>query len=323
MTRVVVTGGHGFLGSHLVDELVRTGHEVVVFDAADRDSPYLNPRAHYVVGDIRDPSQLGEVITPDVATVYHFAAMVGVDHYIERPVEVIDTNFLGTRNVLECAAASKTKVVLASTSEIFGKNPDVPWSEDADRVLGSTAIDRWCYSSSKALGEHLAFAFVRERGLQCSVVRFFNVYGPRQRPSFVVSRNIHRALNGRQPRVYDGGDQTRCFTYVGDAIAATVAVGTSEAAIGECFNVGSSAETTVAQVCELIAQVVGDCSVQSVETRDADRYQDLRRRAPDTTKIRELLDWRCTTDLRDGIAMTVSWARATPGWLAQQDRGVA
>ncbi|MFI1890609.1 NAD-dependent epimerase/dehydratase family protein [Streptomyces jumonjinensis] len=324
MARVVVTGGCGFLGSHLVDELVRRGDEVTVFDGGtppDDQSP--PPSVRYVPGDIRDASQLAEVVKKGVDTVYHLAAVVGVDRYLASPVDVIDINLLGTRHVLDLASRVGAKAVVASTSEVFGKNPAVPWREDDDRVLGSTSVDRWCYSSSKALGEHLAFAFARDRGLRTAIVRYFNVYGPRQRPAFVVSRNIHRALNGEPPVVYDDGGQTRCFTYVQDAIDATIAVATSEDAVGECFNVGSSVETTVGALSALVAELTGAGEAVPVDTQDrlGGRYQDLRRRVPDTNKIRKVLGWQSTTDLREGLTRTIEWARENPWWLALPDSG--
>ncbi|MDH2428949.1 NAD-dependent epimerase/dehydratase family protein [Sphaerisporangium sp. TRM90804] len=326
MARVVVTGGCGFLGSHLVDELVRRGDEVTVFDGGapppDQSPP---PSVRYVPGDIRDAEQLAEAVKDGVDTVYHFAAVVGVDRYLDRPLDVIDINLLGTRNVLDLSTRVGAKVVVASTSEVFGKNPAVPWREDDDRVVGSTAVDRWCYSSSKALGEHLAFAFARERGLRTAIVRYFNVYGPRQRPAFVVSRSLHRALNGEPPVVYDGGGQTRCFTYVQDAVDATITVGTNEDAIGECFNVGSSVENTVAELGALVAELTGERASVPIETRErlGSQYQDLRRRVPDTSKIARVLGWRSTTDLREGLTRTIAWARENPWWLALPDSGAA
>ncbi|MFD0692241.1 NAD-dependent epimerase/dehydratase family protein [Actinomadura fibrosa] len=325
MNEVVVTGGCGFLGGHLVDELVRRGARVTVFDGAPpRERPQVPPVRH-VSGDVRDRARLAEAIRDGVDTVYHFAAVVGVDRYLERPVDVIDVNLLGTRNVLELAAAAGAKVVVASTSEVYGRNPAVPWKEDDDRVLGGTDVDRWCYSSSKALGEHLTFAFVRQRGLRAAVVRYFNVYGPRQRPAFVVSRGVHRALNGLPPAVYDDGRQTRCFTYVQDAVEATLLVAAREDAVGECFNVGSPVETTVAELTALIVELTGAGAAVPVATRDllGRGYQDLRRRIPDTSKIGEMLGWRATTPLRDGLARTIEWARANPRWLELSDTGAA
>ena len=152
---------------------------------------------------------------------------------------------IGTRNVLELSQRHGTRVVFASTSEVFGKNPNPPFAEDDDRVLGSTKTARWSYSTSKAMAEHLVFAMHSAYGLPVTVVRYFNVYGPRQNPIFVISQSIHRILNGRQPLLYDSGDQTRCFTYVDDAIAGTLLAADSDAAIGEAFNIGSMTETTM------------------------------------------------------------------------------
>ncbi len=322
MARVVVTGGCGFAGSHLVEALVRRGDVVTVYDngAAPPDlTPAVSSAAvRHVTGDVRDARRLAEVITGHVDVVYHMAAVVGVDRYLDRPLDVIDVNLLGTRNVLELAAKADAKVLVASTSEVLGKNPAMPWCEDDDRVLGSTTIDRWSYSTSKALAEHLTFAFARVHGLDATIIRYFNLYGPRQRPAFVVSRTIHRLLNGERPEVYDDGGQTRCFTYVDDAIAATVAAGTDEKANGECFHVGSSTETPVLELIRLISELTGDgAELARVDTRErlGTRFQDLARRVPDTTKIREVLGWRPTTELRDGLAATIGWARSNPWWL--------
>lgn len=323
MANVVVTGGLGFLGGHLVKALARRGDEVTVFDGGppppgrDGDSP------RYVGGDIRDAGTLATAITGDVDTVYHLAAVVGVDRYIDRPLDVIDINLSGTKNVLELAEKAGARVVLASTSEVFGKNPAVPWAEDDDRVLGSTSTDRWSYSSSKALAEHLTFAYMRQRGLDATIVRYFNVYGPGQRPGFVVSRSVHRALRGLPPILYDGGGQTRCFTFVDDAIEATVEAGTAAAALGECFNIGSSVETTIREVIKLVVELTGGDEAVPVDPRDGfgDAYQDLSRRVPDTSKALAVLGWRSTTTLRDGLAETIDWARANPWWLEQPDSG--
>jgi UDP-glucose 4-epimerase len=325
-SRVVVTGGNGFVGSHLVERLIARGDEVTIYDGAPptQQQPLAREHARYVQGDIRDSVRLAEAITADVDVVYHLAAVVGVDQYLARPMDVIDTNFSGTRSVLDLACRADAKVVLASTSEVFGKNPAVPWREDSDRVLGATSSDRWSYSSGKALAEHLTFAFARQHGLEASIVRYFNVYGARQRPAYIVSRSVHRALNGRSMVVYDQGRQTRCFTYVDDAISGTILAGTHPAAVGESFNIGSMAETTVGDIVRRIAELTGvDTTATQVDTRVAlgPAYEDLSRRVPDNTKARTVLGWNCATSLQEGLIKTVEWARANPWWLNLPDSG--
>jgi len=326
MSHAVVTGGCGFIGGHLVERLIARGDEVTIFDGAPPPAHQKVAREHarFVQGDVRDPQQLATVIDSRVDEVYHLAAVVGVDQYLARPLDVIDINFGGTRNVLQVAAAADAKVVLASTSEVFGKNPDVPWREDSDRVLGSTSAARWAYSSGKALTEHLTFAFVRQHGLRATIVRYFNAYGPGQRPGFVVSRSVHRALNGRPMVVYDEGRQTRCFTFVEDAIEGTLLAAASEKAVGEAFNIGSMVETTIADAVDLIAKLTGsEEPVTNVDTSErlGSSYEDLLRRIPDNTKARTLLGWNCGTTLEDGLAKTIEWARNSPWWLALPDSG--
>ncbi|MGJ6967125.1 NAD-dependent epimerase/dehydratase family protein [Streptosporangium sp. G11] len=321
MSKIVVTGGCGFIGGHLVERLAGTGHEVIVYDTSP-PPPDMPPggmdSVRYVKGDITSESSLAAVITPDVDMVYHLSAMVGVDRYLRQPLDVIDVNVLGTRNVLRLALAADAKVVVASTSEVYGKNPEVPWSEDSDRVLGGTSTDRWTYSSSKALAEHMTFALVREHGLRATVVRYFNVYGPRQRPAYVVSRSVHRVLNGHPPEMYDSGTQTRCFTFIDDAIEGTVRAAASPAAQGECFNIGSHQETTVGEVIRLVGRVAGFAGKNdTLDTGVAfgTAYQDIERRIPDTTKARTMLGWQCAVSLEEGLTRTVEWARRNPWWL--------
>lgn len=328
MSRVVVTGGCGFIGSHLVEQLIARGDEVTIFDGNPPPEWQTVAREHakFVQGDILDREALAGALGGDADLVFHLAAVVGVDQYLARPLDVIDVNFTGTRNVLDLSADAGAKVVVASTSEVFGKNPAVPWREDDDRVLGATAADRWTYSSSKALTEHLTFAFVRQRGLEATIVRYFNAYGPRQRPGFIVSRSVHRALNGKPMVVYDDGRQTRCFTFIEDAIQGTLAAADSPVAVGEAFNIGSMTETTVGEAIELIAELAGPgAEITKVDTLDklGKSYEDLARRIPDNTKARNLLGWSPETTLRDGLTRTIDWARESQWWLSQPDSGAA
>jgi nucleoside-diphosphate-sugar epimerase len=320
VARVLVTGGSGFIGSHLTEYLSRCGDDVTVFDAAPPREGTGSVR--YVQGDVRDQAALASAVPPGVDVIYHLSAVVGVDRYLSLPADVVEINLLGTLNVLRCAQATDAKLVLASTSEVYGKNPATPWQEDSDRVLGSTFVDRWSYSTSKALAEHLTFAYISQYGLRATIVRFFNVYGARQRPAYVVSRSIHRALRGLAPEIYDGGMQTRCFTYIDDAIRGTVLAATSPRADGEHFNIGSDRETAVADVVGIVCELTGfpvPAAPLDTAAQFGPRYQDITRRVPDTSKARAILGWECTTPLREGLALTVDWARRNPWWLEQLD----
>lgn len=329
MSNVLVTGGYGFIGSHLVSALLRRGETVTVFDLAkdtrDRAVDFdRHANFRFVQGDVTDLSALEKALTPGVDTVFHLAAVVGVKRYLEDPLRVIDVNVIGTRNVLELSQRHGAHVVLASTSEIFGKNPNPPFAEDDDRVLGPTTTARWSYSTSKAMAEHLAFAMHTTYALPVTVVRYFNVYGPRQDPIFVISRTIHRILNGRQPLLYDAGDQTRCFTYVDDAIAGTLLASQSKAAVGQAFNIGSMTETTVGDAVALAIKIANVDSVSSAEAVDTaahygPRYEDIPRRIPDSTKAQRELGWRLEVDLEEGIRRTIEWARANPWYLNESE----
>ena len=327
MSNVVVTGGYGFVGSHLVSALLDRGDSVTVFDLAkNAHDSSIDFDAHtnfrFVQGDVTDLSALQAALTPNVDKVFHLSAVVGIKNYVEDPLRVLDVNVTGTRNVLELSRRHGTRVLFASTSEVFGKNPNPPFAEDDDRVLGSTRTARWSYSTSKALAEHLVFAMHTTYGLPVTVVRYFNVYGPRQKPIFVISQSIHRILNGRQPLLYDSGDQSRCFTYVDDAVAGTLLASDNDAAIGEAFNIGSMTETTIGDVVALAIKIAGVDSVASFQPIDTavhygGRYEDIPRRIPDSTKAQRELGWRLEVDVEEGIRRTIDWARANPWYLEE------
>jgi dTDP-alpha-D-glucuronic acid decarboxylase len=325
MSNVVVTGGYGFIGSHLVSALLNRGDTVTVFDVAKntRDTSIdfdRRPNFRFVAGDVTDIDALSDALTPDVDTVFHLAAVVGVENYMSDPLQVLDVNVIGTRNVLELSQRHGTRVVFASTSEVFGKNPNPPFAEDDDRVLGSTKTARWSYSTSKGMAEHLVFAMHAAHGLPVTVVRYFNVYGPRQNPIFVISQTVHRILNGKQPLLYDSGDQTRCFTYVDDAIAGTLLAAQSDSAIGEAFNIGSMTETSMRDAVDLAIKIASVDAVSSSEAVDTvakfgRRYEDIPRRIPDSTKAQRELGWRLEVDVDEGIRRTIDWARTNPWYL--------
>lgn len=323
--RAVVTGGYGFIGSHLVSSLLSRGDDVTVVDLArnTRDTSIdfdQHESFRFVQGDVTDADVLEQAIGPDTDVVFHLSAVVGIKNYIDDPLKVLDVNVGGTRNVLELARRHGTRVVLASTSEVFGKNPSPPWAEDDDRVLGSTRTARWSYSTSKAMAEHLAFAMHDTYGVPVTVVRYFNVYGPRQNPIFVVSQSVHRVLNGLSPLLYDGGDQTRCFTFVDDAVRGTLLAAESEAAIGEAFNIGSMQETSIREVVEMTIRAAGaDDEIATTPldttTHYGSTYEDIPKRIPDTAKAERVLGWKLEVDVEEGIRRTVDWARANPWYL--------
>jgi len=319
MARVLITGGCGFIGSHLAEYLAGQGDDVTVLDQA---APVPGPAesVRYVGGDVRDERAVAAAIPPGVEVIYHLSAVVGVDRYLSAPADVVEINLLGTLNLLRAARDHGAKIVLASTSEVYGKNPAAPWREDSDRVLGSTATDRWSYSSSKGLAEHLTFGYIRQYGVRAAIIRYFNVYGPRQRPAYVVRRRVPGARGGLPPEVYDSGSQTRCFTYIDDAIRGTVLAGTSPAADGEHFNIGNQRESTIAEVIALICELTGlDLPPAPLDTAAAwgPAYQDISRRVPDSSKARAVLGWEAAVGLRDGLARTIQWARDNPWWLEQ------
>lgn len=293
--------------------------------ALDRErGPWLDPdddRYRFIPGDVRETSYLNDNIKSDVDVIFHLAAVVGVSNYLRSPFAVMDVNVFGTRNVLMTALSSGARLVLASTSEIYGRNPKVPWVEDDDRVLGSTSVDRWSYSTSKAAAEHLAIAAHRQDGLPVSIVRYFNAYGPRQAPNYVIPRAVHRVLNGRRPIVYDGGSQTRCFTFIDDIVRGTLLAAESRDAIGETFNLGSPVESTVLEVTKVVLDAAGsDLVPEDFSTSEyGQAYQDIVRRVPDSTKAGRLLGWGITVDLAEGVGRMVQWAEDNQSWLDLPD----
>jgi UDP-glucose 4-epimerase len=314
--RVLITGGAGFLGSHLAEAFVERGAEVTVFDlTGDLKVRHLRgrPGFHRVYGSILDKDLLeGLVARADL--VYHLAAVVGVEHYVGDPFQVMDVNVNGTQNALKACYKHAKKMVFCSTSEVYGRNPRVPWREEDDRVLGSTETDRWCYSTSKAAGEHFCFAY-RKMGLPVTVLRYFNVYGPRLDMldrGRVITIFLGQLLRGRPLTVIGDGAQTRCFTYVSDAVRATIEAGIRPEAEGRVLNIGSDVETSVVALARLLIEVAGtDTPIEFVkqEAVYGDSYEDIPRRVPDVTRMRELLGVTAAVPLREGLERTVRWFR--------------
>ncbi len=317
---ILITGGAGFLGSHLTDAFLGRGDAVTILDVISdlKVRHHLdNPRFHYVRESVFNAEILdGLVLRADL--VYHLAAVVGVEHYVADPYEVLNVNINGTQAVLKAAYKYNRKVVLASTSEVYGRNPQVPFREDDDRVLGSTRVDRWCYSTSKAAAEHFCFAYQR-LGLPVVVVRYFNVYGPRLDKldvGRVITIFMGQVLRGEPVTVIGDGKQTRCFTYVDDAIRATVAAGLTPEATGQIINIGSDKEISILELAEAMIRVAGSGSAIRYVPQESvygTSYEDVPRRVPAVARMHEILGVRAETSIEHGLARTIEWFRQANG----------
>jgi UDP-glucose 4-epimerase len=318
--KVLITGGGGFLGSHLGDGLLAAGHEVTALDT----SPDLkvrhnldNPHFRYIKGSIFDLDLLESLVRKS-DLVYHLAAVVGVEHYVEDPFHVLNVNVNGTQNVLKFAHRYDKKLVFASTSEVYGKSKDAPFREDGDRLLGSTEIDRWCYSTSKAVGEHFCFAYLK-LGLPVVIVRFFNVYGPRLDRidvGRVITIFMGQLLRGEDLTVIGDGKQTRSFTYVDDAVQALVQAGVRPEAVGKVINIGNDTETSVLELAEAMIRAFPDAPKAGSKIKFVPQekiygtsYEDIQRRVPDITRMRTILGVDPTITLEDGLRRTIDWFR--------------
>jgi len=316
--KILITGGGGFIGSHLADHLIALGHDIVALDVSpDYKVRHLldNPRFRYVKGSVLD-SDLLENFIAHADLVYHLAAVVGVEHYVGDPLEVLNVNVNGTQIVLKLCHRHEKRVVFASTSEVYGKSPETPFREDGDRLLGSTRIDRWCYSTSKAVGEHFCFAY-GSLGLPFSITRFFNVYGPRLDAldvGRVITIFMGQLLRGEDLTVIGDGRQTRAFTYVDDAMKAMAAAGLKNEALGGIFNIGSDRETTIVELAEaMIRAHPGTGSrIRFVHQEDiyGRYYEDVPRRTPDITRMRTILGIEPMTPLEEGLRKTIDWFAA-------------
>ena len=320
MRGVLVTGGGGFIGSHLVEALLERGNSVVVLDnlatgrRANLGAVAHNPHLRFVQGSVLDELMVDELVH-ECDTVVHLAAAVGVRLIVEQPLRSFTTNIRGSETVIEAAHRYRRRIVLASTSEIYGKNSDVPLTEEADRVLGSPAIARWAYSTAKAVDEILAYAYHRERGLPTTVVRLFNTVGPRQSPGYgmVMPRLVRQAVAGEPLTVFGTGRQTRCFCHVTDIVDALLRLLDHPDAVGEVFNLGSQDEISMLELANRIIERTGNRSwVELVPYSEAypEGFEDMQRRVPDTTKMRLLTGWRPTRTLDDILTETIAEAAA-------------
>jgi len=317
--RVLVTGGAGYIGSHLVDRLLALGHAVTVLDDLSTGNVANLARSRSEINFVEN-SILNEKLVNKLVrradTVFHLAAGVGVGHIVEKPLAALITNTRGAENVIEASVKHDKRLLLASTSEIYGKTSTMPMSEDDDRVLGSTTVPRWGYSTAKAIDEHLALAYA-QHGLRMSVVRYFNSFGPRLDPrgyGSVVANLMRQALDNEPLTVHGNGTQTRCFTYIDDTVEGTLRAGLDEKAEGIIFNIGNDHETSINELASLVIEMTGSRSTVrhvSYEERYGKGFEDTKRRVPDVRRAATVLGFRATVELRDGLARTLQWWRQT------------
>jgi UDP-glucose 4-epimerase len=312
--KVLITGGAGFIGSHLSDACLERGNEVHIIDDLSTgrmdNIAHLkkHPRFHYTIDSVHSQPVLAELVD-QCDVIFHLAAAVGVKLIMESPVRTIETNVRGTEIVLAQANKKKKKVLIASTSEVYGLSEQVPFREDGNLVMGATSKGRWSYACSKAIDEFLALAYWREKKLPTIVVRLFNTVGPRQtgRYGMVVPTFVKQALAGRPLTVYGTGEQTRCFGYVGDVVGALIKLMDHPAAVGQVFNIGSEEEVTILELAERIKELTNsDSKIVLVPYDEAydEGFEDMPRRVPDISKINASVGFRPEMKL-DGILKSV------------------
>lgn len=317
--KILVTGGAGFIGSHLCELLVHNGHHVVAIDDLStgrlENIQHLLPMQGFqLVRETITNSQVLDRLTSEADIVIHLAAVVGVKLIVEDPVNTIATNIMGTEAVLTTANRYQCKVMLASTSEVYGKGVKVPFNEEDDCVMGPTSHSRWSYATSKAIDEFLGLAYYRQFGLPVVVMRFFNTVGPRQtgRYGMVLPRFVRQALANEPLTIYGDGEQSRCFADVEDIIGAVVKLSEHPGAVGQVFNIGSTEEVTIRQLAERVIRASGSASeIKYVpyEEAYAPGFEDMRRRVPDIGKINRLIGYAPRLSLEDTIRRVISFER--------------
>ena len=334
--RVLITGGAGFIGSHLAEALLRRGCEVMVLD--DLSTGRLENIAHlrafrgfeYTIGSVTNERAVAALMD-QCDMVFHLAAAVGVRLVVNSPVHTIRTNVHGTETVLREAGKKRKLVVVASTSEVYGKGTALPFREDADLVLGNPTKTRWGYATSKLIDEFLALGYWKERRVPVIVVRFFNTVGPRQsdRYGMVIPNFVRQALADQPLTVHGDGSQTRSFTWVGDVVAALLALVDEPRAVGEIFNIGNGAEVSIRELAERIITLTGSTSPIQFASYDdvfGSSFEDMRRRVPDITKIRELVRFQPKVHLDEILERVIEYwetssIRAVPSSPALMDVG--
>ena len=321
--RVLITGGAGFIGSHLSDACLQRGDEVFIIDDLSTGSieniRHLknNPRFHYTIESVHNHPVTAELVD-QCDVIFHLAAAVGVKLIVESPVRTIETNVRGTEVILALANKKKKKVLIASTSEVYGLSTEVPFREDGNLVMGATTKGRWSYACSKAIDEFLALAYWREKKLPTVVVRLFNTVGPRQTGQYgmVIPTFVKQALAGRPITVYGSGEQTRCFCYVADVVSALMKLMDHERAIGEVFNVGSNQEITIDELARKVKDLTNsESEIVLVPYDEAyeEGFEDMPRRIPNISKINALVGFRPEMSLAGILQSVIDYQSGSTG----------
>ncbi|MCB2184998.1 MAG: NAD-dependent epimerase/dehydratase family protein [Deltaproteobacteria bacterium] len=317
MQRILVTGGAGSIGSYVSEYFLERGHTVTALDnGTSRKVEHLfdTGRFRFVQDSIMSRDVVSRLVSQNDIVV-HLAAIADPKRYVTEPLNVLNVNVKGSLTLLEYCAQYDKKVIFASTSEVPGKNPAVPWNEEADRVLGPPNINRWCYSTGKALVEHFLHAYGQQEGLKFVIMRFFNVYGPRcddLGQGRVLPIFLEKCLSGQPLVIHGDGAQTRCFTFIEDTVRAVVELSLNPAAEGLCFNIGSDRETTILELAQTLLKVGGfanELVFQPHVEVFGKSYEDIPRRIPDVSRIRQVIGWEATTNLEEGLAKTVEHYR--------------
>jgi UDP-glucose 4-epimerase len=317
--QVLITGGAGFIGSHLAEVLLGQGQHVVAVDnlSTGRIENIVrlvdDPRFQFVQETIRNEAVMDRLVS-ECDAIYHLAAVVGVELVVKDPAQTIETNLIGTETVLRLARQYRKRVLIASSSEVYGKSDDIPFREDSDRVMGPTTKSRWCYAESKAMDEFLALAYHKQFGVPVVICRFFNTVGPRQTGMYgmVIPRLVQQALAGQPLTVYGDGQQTRCFCNVRDTVRAVVALSAEPRATGEVFNVGSNEEVTILDLARRILARSGSRSEIKLIPYDqayASGFEDMHRRVPDIRKIKAVIGWQPTVPLDETLDQVIAQFR--------------
>jgi UDP-glucose 4-epimerase len=325
--KALVTGGAGFIGSHLTEALLDGGHSVIALDNMStgriENVQQLSGRREYelAVGDVRDDALVASLVNR-VDVIFHLAAALGVKHVVERPVHTIETNVGGTETVLRHACLQKKLVLVASTSEVYGKGTALPFREDADLVLGNPTKTRWGYATSKLIDEFLALGYWKEQKSPVIVVRFFNTVGPRQNPQYgmVLPNFVRRALAGLPLTVHGNGLQTRSFTWVGDVVWAMTRLIEEPRALGQIFNIGNGAEISIRELASKVKAITGsasDISFAQYSEVFGEGFEDMARRVPDITKLRKMVGYEPRVHLDEIIERVIDYCLDQPEFRSE------